>query len=141
MITILVLSSDGSVLASSEHPEEALLSVDRVYQPGDVIRITGASHLRVQMDQSLLGGGDTLYMNDSGVYVMGSRWKDDVTRTYTESVYTVEEHVSGSETEIWRFSLADGLKLSANGTIPGYLESQFSCRTQDKRLDELGIKI
>ena len=76
--------------------------------------------------QSLLGGGDTLYMNDTGVYVMGSRWKDDVTRTYTESVYTVEEHVSGSETEIWRFSLADGLKLSANGTIPGYLESQFS---------------
>jgi len=75
---------------------------------------------------SLRRGGDTLYMNDSGVYVMGSRWKDDVTKTYTESVYTVEEHVSGSETEIWRFSLSDGLRLSANGTIPGYLESQFS---------------
>ena len=56
MITILVLSSDGSVLASSEHPEEALLSVDRVYQPGDIIRITGASHLCVQMDQSLPSG-------------------------------------------------------------------------------------
>ena len=56
MITILVLSSDGSVLASSEHPEEAMLSVDRVYQPGDVIRISGATHLRVQMDQSLPSG-------------------------------------------------------------------------------------
>ena len=56
MITILVQSSDGTVLASSEHPSEALLSVDRVYQPGDVIRIAGAAHLRVQMDQSLPAG-------------------------------------------------------------------------------------
>jgi len=56
MITILVQSSDGSVLASSEHPSEALLSVDRVYQPGDVTRIAGASHLRVQMDQALPAG-------------------------------------------------------------------------------------
>ena len=56
MITILVQSSDGSVLASSEHPDEALVCVDRVYQPGDVIRIAGASHLRVQMDQSLPAG-------------------------------------------------------------------------------------
>lgn len=56
MITILVQSSDGTVLASSKHPSEALLSVDRVYQPGDVIRIAGAAHLRVQMDQSLPAG-------------------------------------------------------------------------------------
>ena len=56
MITILVQLSDGSVLASSEHPDEALVCVDRVYQPGDVIRIAGASHLRVQMDQSLPAG-------------------------------------------------------------------------------------
>lgn len=53
MITILVQAADGTVLASSEHPEEAFLSVDRVYQPGDVIRITGCQHLRVQTDQSL----------------------------------------------------------------------------------------
>ena len=30
MITILVQAADGAVLASAEHPEEALLSVDRV---------------------------------------------------------------------------------------------------------------
>ena len=76
--------------------------------------------------QSLLGAGDTIYMNDSGIYVMGSDWRDDVTRTYTESVYTVEEHTSGSETGIWRFSLTDGLKLTASGTLPGALDSQFS---------------
>ena len=45
MITILVQAADGAVLASAEHPEEALLSVDRVYEPGDVIRISGAKAL------------------------------------------------------------------------------------------------
>ena len=56
MITILVQSADGLVLASAEHPEEAWLSVDRVYQPGDVVRISGPNHLQVQLDQSLLPG-------------------------------------------------------------------------------------
>ena len=56
MITILVQAADGTVLASSEHPEEAFLFVDRVYQPGDVIRVTGGRHLRVQMDQALPSG-------------------------------------------------------------------------------------
>ena len=56
MIQILVQTADGAVLASAEHPEEALLSVDRVYEPGDVIRISGAKHLTVQMDQSIPAG-------------------------------------------------------------------------------------
>ena len=56
MISILVQSADGSVLASAEHPEEAWLSVDRAYQPGDVIRISGAKHLDVRLDQSLPSG-------------------------------------------------------------------------------------
>lgn len=56
MITIIVQSSDGSVLASAQHPEEALLSVDRVYRPGDRILVSGARHLRVRMDQSLPSG-------------------------------------------------------------------------------------
>jgi len=56
MISILALSAGGSVLASAEHPEEAWLSVDRVYQPGDVIRISGPKHLKVRLDQSLPEG-------------------------------------------------------------------------------------
>ena len=56
MITITVQSSDGTVLASAAHPEEAWLSVKRVYQPGDLIRISGAPHLKVQMDQGLPAG-------------------------------------------------------------------------------------
>lgn len=75
--------------------------------------------------QSALGCGDTLYMNDSGIYVMGSRWSDDVVNTYTESVYTVEEHRNASETEIIRFDI-DDLHIAATGKVPGYLDSQFS---------------
>ena len=56
MISIVVQSSDGSVLESASRPEEVFLSVDRVYQPGDRFLISGASHLRVQMDQSLPAG-------------------------------------------------------------------------------------
>ena len=56
MITVTVLSSAGDVLASAEHPEEVWLSVDRAYLPGDVIRITGPSRLRVRMDQVLPAG-------------------------------------------------------------------------------------
>ena len=66
MITILVQSADGTVLASSEHPEEAFLSVDRVYQPGDVIRISGGRHLRIQMDQALPSG--EVYLPDDPAY-------------------------------------------------------------------------
>lgn len=75
--------------------------------------------------QSLLGCGDTLYMNDSGIYVLGSHWTDNVTKTYTESVYTVEEHTNASETMICRFA-PDDLSVVATGTVPGYIESQFS---------------
>ena len=56
MVTILVQDAGGAVLASAEHPCEALLSVDRVWQPGDTVRIAGGKHLRVQMDQSLPSG-------------------------------------------------------------------------------------
>lgn len=56
MISVTVLSSDGSLLASARHPEEVLLSVDRVYQSGDRILIAGASHLILQMDQAMHPG-------------------------------------------------------------------------------------
>ena len=56
MITISVQAADGTVIAAVSHPEEALLSVDRVYQPGDRVLISGARHLYVRMDQALPEG-------------------------------------------------------------------------------------
>ena len=56
MIAVIVQDAAGTVLASASGPEEVLLSVDRVYQPGDRILVSGAAHLRMQMDQALPAG-------------------------------------------------------------------------------------
>lgn len=57
MITIRVMSADGALLAQTEHESEALLGVDRAYQPGDAIVIESDNkHLMVQMDATILPG-------------------------------------------------------------------------------------
>ena len=56
MITITVQAADGTPVASAEHPEEAWLCVDRAYEPGDVIHISGPAYLRVRMDQAMGSG-------------------------------------------------------------------------------------
>lgn len=57
MISIMVKDAQGTVLASANHDTEALLAVDRTYQPGDLIEITSSEkHLWVQMDATVLPG-------------------------------------------------------------------------------------
>ena len=57
MIEIIVKDAQGGVLARAAHESEALLSVDRDYQPGDRIEIiSGEKHLWVQMDATILPG-------------------------------------------------------------------------------------
>lgn len=77
-------------------------------------------------DLTVMGGGSTVYMNGENLYLMGSNRTNELTATYEESVYTVSEHLNASETVIHRVSLSDGLMLAASGTVPGYLDSQFS---------------
>lgn len=57
MITITVKTASGEVLAQISHADEALLRIDRDYQPGDVIEITAdAKHVWAQMDSTILPG-------------------------------------------------------------------------------------
>ena len=57
MIQISILDARGTLLARAAHADEALLRVDRVYRPGDVIVIEAdCPHLMVQMDAALLPG-------------------------------------------------------------------------------------
>ena len=56
MITIELKDASGNRIAAASHAFEALLCVDRVYQPGDQIILSGAKHLSVQMDQGMPGG-------------------------------------------------------------------------------------
>ena len=77
--------------------------------------------------RSLLGSGSELYMSGSDLYVLGSKWETRETAKYPESVYTVTEYLNAAATEIYRFDLrAGGLELAAKGSVPGYIESQFS---------------
>lgn len=57
MIEIIAKDAQGGMLASATHSTEALLRVDRVYQPGDYIEIiSDCKHLWVQMDATILPG-------------------------------------------------------------------------------------
>lgn len=57
MITVTAKDAGGRVLASTSHPEEALLRVDRIYEDGDRIEIVSdEKHLWVQMDATILPG-------------------------------------------------------------------------------------
>lgn len=57
MIQISIRDAQGALLARAAHEDEALLRVDRVVQPGDVIVIeSDRAHLIVQMDAAILPG-------------------------------------------------------------------------------------
>ncbi len=57
MIEIIVKDAQGAVLSHAAHETEALLSVDRDYQPGDRVEIVSDErHLWVQMDAVVLPG-------------------------------------------------------------------------------------
>ena len=56
MIRLLVLNQNNQLIAETAHPDTALLCVDRVYEAGDTVVITGPRHMTVQMDQALPAG-------------------------------------------------------------------------------------
>ena len=56
MIEIQVITNDGRIITRASHETEAMLCVDRAYQPGDRIVISGGEHLLAQMDQALTPG-------------------------------------------------------------------------------------
>ena len=53
MITIEARDKLGALLAAASHHEEAMLCLDRVYQPGDHLIIRGEKRLFARMDQCL----------------------------------------------------------------------------------------
>ena len=76
--------------------------------------------------QSVLGGGNTLYMSHNNIYVANSYYKETAGVPRTEGVYTVTEYRNEMVTDLIRFDLSDGLSVAASGRVPGNLESQFS---------------
>ncbi|MEG1633304.1 MAG: beta-propeller domain-containing protein [Oscillospiraceae bacterium] len=78
--------------------------------------------------QTVLGVGDTVYMNKDSLYL--SAWSETLTEAAprTESVYSVVDYSRRSETQLCRFVIgADGtLTPGAVATVQGYIDNQFS---------------
>lgn len=82
--------------------------------------------------QSVLGGGDNVYMNKDNLYLCASIYDDGAGKTYKDGSYTVTDYTSSVNTVVNRFALTDGkLTFAANGAVPGALNNQFSLDERD----------
>lgn len=85
--------------------------------------------------QSVLGGGETVYMNAENLYLSRSVYNDGAGEPYQEDSYTVTDYHTSVSTTVSRFSVADGkLTYAATGAVPGALNNQFSMDEYDGHL-------
>jgi inhibitor of cysteine peptidase len=97
-----------------------------------VVSVCDLEQGTIGANQTLLGGGSTVYMNHDNLYIARSMYDDGASEPYRKGVYTVVDYRSQSNTEISRLALSGGsVELAATGTVPGYLESQFSMDEYD----------
>ena len=77
--------------------------------------------------ETVLGAGDTVYMSADNLYLAHSRYEEEESEPYTESVYQVVERTSRNYTDIVRFSIADGqVEMKAFTELEGVLSDQFA---------------
>lgn len=82
--------------------------------------------------QSVLGGGETVYMTAENLYLCASVYDDGAGKTYKDGSYTVTDYTSSVNTAVNRFAIADGkLTFAANGAVAGALNNQFSLDERD----------
>ena len=85
--------------------------------------------------QSILGGGDTVYMNQDNLFLCKTVYGDHASESVSEGPYEVTSHVTDMTTTVNRFSIADGkLTYAATGSVPGALNNQFSLDEYDGNL-------
>jgi uncharacterized secreted protein with C-terminal beta-propeller domain len=86
--------------------------------------VAGAS---LSANQSILGGGSTVYMNKDTLFVASSTNDQTESAPYADSVYTVIDYTMTSVTDIAGFDISGGgLILKASGSVPGSLDNQFA---------------
>lgn len=82
--------------------------------------------------QSVLGGGETVYMTAENLYLCTSVYDDGAGKSYKDGSYTVTDYTSSVNTAVNRFAIADGkLTFAANGAVAGALNNQFSLDERD----------
>lgn len=76
---------------------------------------------------SILGGGETMYMNKDNLYLCRSVYGDSASEPTTDGPYEVTTHLTDVTTTVNRFSISDGvISHGAIGSVPGDLNNQFS---------------
>jgi uncharacterized secreted protein with C-terminal beta-propeller domain len=77
--------------------------------------------------KTVLGEADTVYMSYDNLYLASSIYTDEIGNRYEDSVYTIEEHITKSSTQIIRIGVAAGaLDVAAQCVMDGTLLNQFS---------------
>ncbi|MDR3052567.1 MAG: beta-propeller domain-containing protein [Coriobacteriales bacterium] len=77
--------------------------------------------------QTVLGGGDTVYMSYGNLYIASTEWQTDESEPYQESVYTVIDYTEKSVTHLIRIGIDAGtLAPAAQTRVDGRLLNQFA---------------
>jgi hypothetical protein len=83
-------------------------------------------------NQTVLGGGSTVYMNEDNLYIARTVYEEGAGEPYKESVYTVVAYDSYWRTEVSRFDIASGgIKLVSTGSVKGTPINQFALDEKD----------
>lgn len=75
---------------------------------------------------AVLGGGGTTYCTGQSLYLAWQEDSPEETTVRTVENSTVTRYSYRAATHLLRFDLQDGLRLAAETTLDGYLDSQFS---------------
>lgn len=90
---------------------------------------------KLNANQTILGGGSTVYMNHENIYVAVSTYDETASAPYTDSVYKVIDYTGTNKTAISRFDISgNGISLASTGTVNGNLNDQFSMDEKDGNL-------
>ena len=77
--------------------------------------------------QSVLGGGETVYMNTENLYLCRTHYGDMASEKGNDGPYEVTTHLTDVSTTINRFAISEGsVTYAATGSVPGSLNNQFS---------------
>ena len=79
----------------------------------------------ITANQTLLGGGSTVYMSANNLYIADNEYKR-VENTTDYGVYSVTKYLNYTITNITRLDVSRGsVEVAAYGSVPGYLGNQF----------------
>ena len=77
--------------------------------------------------QTVLGAGTTIYMNKDNLYLAKTRYVEEDSEPYTESIYKVVDRTSRNYTNIVRFGIEQGkAEMKAFTELEGTLSDQFA---------------